>query len=518
MINRRHNEVGEASVTYAGMTIVVAVLILGIVGTVHSGGVAIGQSLVCKVGEAIHGGNNGSFSCGSPSAHSSKKSPRGSPNDGMPESCTVSKSTDSSSMYTTFAIVKTGGGLAIVKQTEKYIDPSSGKIKTRYSVTAIDSKTLGLEGGIGVKGEINNNGLGADLSGEAGFELNAGDTWDFESEKEMNKFLDSYTSYKARKDAAESLPWGGESAWRAMHHETFKPPRQPDHQYTTGKGQANLNFVAGLRAGKDDKKKKEKSDNLDIGLSVEAKLDESYSRTHDNRKGHKGEYTDTYTYSSSLNGQNSTSFSGVSGSGNVEGAMEITYSKEKKMTEIKFTQTTDADVTWTTTNEVGVNGSSNDSKNKTSGNKDEGKASPKATSTLGNSNKKSHVTTTTLKVTDENRDIVTKWLQRATSGSPSQSKGQVAFTLPSNIMNPDQPSSSDPFQQLLYEQATNSESTYDNTEKKFSLKAQASLGLKIGVSFEQSHTESTINQQTYLGQKPHDGAIRPRKITDWCKR
>ena len=92
MINRRHNEVGEASVTYAGMTIVVAVLILGIVGTVHSGGVAIGQSLVCKVGEAIHGGNNGSFSCGSPSAHSSKKSPKGSPNDGMPESCTVSRS------------------------------------------------------------------------------------------------------------------------------------------------------------------------------------------------------------------------------------------------------------------------------------------------------------------------------------------------------------------------------------------------------------------------------------------
>lgn len=515
MINRHHNEVGETSVTYAGMTIVVAVLILGIVGTVHSGGVAIGQSLVCKVGEAIHGGNNGSFSCGSPSAHSSKKSPKGPPNEGMPESCTVSKSTDSSSTYTTFAIVKTGGGLAIVKQTEKYIDPSSGKIKTRYSLTAIDSKYVGLDGGLGTKGEVNNSGLGADLSAEAGFELSMGDTWDFESEKEMNKYLDAYTSYMARKSAADSLPWGGESAWRAMHHETFKPPRQPDHDSVETKTQASLNLDAGLRAGKDDKKKNEESINLNTGLAAEVKLDDSYSRTHDNRKGHKGEYTDTYTYSKSLNGQANAAFFGVSGNGNIEGAMEITYNKGKQMTEIKFTQTTDADVTWNATNGP-VDGSGNDSENKTSDNKNKEKASPRASVTQGSSNKKSHITTTTLKVTDENRDIVTKWLRRAANVSPTN--GKNTFAIPSNVMNPDQPSPSDPFQQLLYEQATNSKSTYDNTEKKFSLKAQASLGLKIGVSFEHSHTESTINQQTYLGQKPHNGAIRPRKITDWCKK
>jgi hypothetical protein len=100
--------------------------------------------------------------------------------------------------------------------------------------------------------------------------------------------------------------------------------------------------------------------------------------------------------------------------------MSTTYDKNGKLTEITFTQQTSGDVTWNTTNgPVKGNGDATGS----------GSAS--------STDKKTHVTTTKLKVTDENRAIVNEWLSRAYVTDPHS--GTTTLTIPPNVLNPDSP-------------------------------------------------------------------------------
>ena len=129
--------------------------------------------------------------------------------------------------------------------------------------------------------------------------------------------------------------------------------------------------------------------------------------------------------------------------------------------------------------------------------------------------KKTHVTTTTLTVTDENRAIVNEWLSKAYVTDPRS--GNTTLVLPPNVLAPDSPVPSDPMQQLLYEQAVTTDATYNTDEDAASIGGEIALGLKLGGEINAGSEESKIEKQTYLGTPPSSGANRPRKVLEWCK-
>ena len=76
-----------------------------------------------------------------------------------PDSCTTSTEKLSGAGYVKIGFVKFGESFGLVKQEEKYIDPDTGEVKTRYSVVATDGSYLGAEVGVGTNGEVNGSGL-----------------------------------------------------------------------------------------------------------------------------------------------------------------------------------------------------------------------------------------------------------------------------------------------------------------------------------------------------------------------
>ena len=121
-----------------------------------------------------------------------------------PDSCTTSTKTTHSGGHVKIGFVKFGSSFALAEQEEKYVDPKTGEVKTRYSVVATDGATLAGVAGVGTNGEVNGSGLGADLSAEAGFDVKAGDTWEFNSKEEMEAFVKHYKDYRFQQEQLSS--------------------------------------------------------------------------------------------------------------------------------------------------------------------------------------------------------------------------------------------------------------------------------------------------------------------------
>ena len=459
----------------------------------------VGQRVICTINSAVSQvGGGPSLSCGSTATTPDfQVQPAKAKSDSKePDSCTTSTKTEYSGGDVKIGFIKFGNSFALAEQEEKYVDPKTGEVKTRYSVVATDGTTLGGDVGIGTKGEVNGSGLGADLSAEAGFDVKAGDTWEFSSKKEMEAFVNHYESYRIQRQQFSSDNSQSYAIYLALTGGFIDPPRKADKSSLTGGISLKAKADAGLRAGKDGNGKK--SVNLNTGIYVKPQADQNYTRQNDNRKGHEGEHTDTVKYSGSISGGANAVFWGLSGTGSYEGGMSTTYDKNGKLTEITFTQQTSGDVTWNTTNgPVKGNGDATSS----------GSAS--------STDKKTHVTTTKLKVTDENRAIVNEWLSQAYVTDPRS--GTTTLTIPPNVLNPDSPVPSDPMQQLLYDQAVSTDAIYNVDGNEISIGGEIALGLKVGGEIKVGDEKSKIDQQTYLGSPTSSGGNRARKVVDWCK-
>lgn len=490
------NDLGQTTVHYAGVGLLVVTLIALVLASITTD---IGQRVICTINSAVSQvGGGSSLSCGSTATTPDfQVQPAKAKSDSKePDSCTTSTKKEHRGSHVTIGFVKFGSSFGFAKQEEKYVDPKTGKVKKRYSVVATDDTELAGVAGVGTNGEVNGKGLGADLSAEAGFNTQKGDTWEFNSEAEMEAFIAHYRDYRAQQDTLKMRP---DSIYYALSlswsDKWVDPPRKADKSSLSEGISKKIKTDAGLRAGKDGNGKK--SVNLNTGVYVKAQSDSNYTRQNDNRKDHKGEHTETVAYSGSIGGGADAVFAGVSGTGRYEGGFSTTYDKNGKLTEISFTQKTSGDVTWNMTNGP-VSGNGN-----TTGSGD-------ASSTA----EKAHVTTTTLKVTDENRAIVNEWLSKAYVTDPRT--GGTTLVLPPNILAPDSPVPGDPMQQLLYEQAISTDSTYDTTEDAASIGGEIELGLKLGGEINAGSEESKIKEQTYLGAPPSSGASRPKKVLEWC--
>lgn len=488
-------DLGQTTVHYAGVGLLVVTLIALVLASTTTD---VGQRFICTINSAVSQvGGGPSLSCSSTATTPDLQvqAAKAKSDSKEPDSCTTSTKSTHSGGHVKIGFVKFGSSFALAEQEEKYVDPKTGEVKTRYSVVATDGATLAGVVGIGTGGEVNGSGLGADLSAEAGFDVKAGDTWEFNSKDEMEAFVKHYKDYRFQQEQLSS----GDLSYMIYLTITdgyLDAPRKADKSSISGGISTKVKADAGLRAGTDGGGKK--SVNLNAGIYAKAQADKNYNTQKDNRKGHEGEHTDTVKYSGSISGGPNAVFWGVSGTGTYEGGVSTTYDKNGKITEITFTQQTSGDVTWNTTNgPVKGNGDTTGS----------GSAST--------TNKNTHVTTTKLKVTDDNRAIVNEWLSHAYVTDPRS--GETTLTIPPNVLNPDSPVPGDSMQQLLYEQAISTESVYDVDGNEISVGGEIALGLKVGGEVSAGDEKSKINQQTYLGSPASSGGNRARKVVDWCK-
>jgi hypothetical protein len=114
------------------------------------------------------------------------------------------------------------------------------------------------------------------------------------------------------------------------------------------------------------------------------------------------------------------------------------------------------------------------------------------------------VVTTTLdvtKLTDSEKSIVAQWVA-------DQVRPEVGIAFGSDVIIPTSPSS-DPFQNIMYNNAITSIVDYDKVSDKTSFEASIKLGWKFGIAFSMEDSQTTATSVEYLGLP--DG-VNPRPV------
>ena len=233
-ISRKECEIGATLVEFAGMAIVVAILIGGALAVAPSHGRDISCSVLSKISEAIGGGG---LQCGvaDNNAQFDKHKPT--------EPCTTNQRTRSSNGSVSVAFVDVGNNKRIV--TEKL---SNG----HYRITDMNESKGGVGVGVGAGVELyNDNGsYGASLGASAGGNISRGKglTYEVKSEKEKNE-LEAHIRRKQSLPVVGSLGIVSGSMLDKMRG--YNPPKPSEFQIQFGaEGSASASAVGGFRGAK----------------------------------------------------------------------------------------------------------------------------------------------------------------------------------------------------------------------------------------------------------------------------
>lgn len=494
IIGVRRGDSGAGAAVYAGVIVVVVIL----VGVLALGMTPVGQSLasgirdeICSIFGASCGDGDSAEQGGSETVDALR-----------PGECMVSSHEDSSSSYVKIGFVKIGGSFGFITQREQYYDPETGEIRNRYNVIATDGASLGVEGGVGAKGNIGNVGVGADLSAEAGVDIKGGDTWKFDSEEDMSAFIAQYNEYRTQNQILVSPGGGGYALYLALTDGFVSPPRAPDSRSVTLDQEVALSGEAGVRARRKNGAASKGDVDPNLGVDVGASANRTWVRTDDLRPEHVAEYSLTMAYSGKISGGANVVFAGVGGEGSYEGELTFAYTTgddgEPVLVGVTFNQVTYGDLTWSV---------SNGPVNKLGG--------ANVTGTAEDADRQPHVTQTSLEVTDANRAVVEQWISDSVFINPA---GGAAVVLPPpNVLNPAAPYPSDPMAQLLYEEATSTDTTYNVTGDDFSLGGEVALGVKLGGGISEANSDQSVAESTYLGSPSKPGAPRLRESNLVCQ-
>lgn len=342
-------------------------------------------------------------------------------------------------------------------------------------VTATDGAGIGAGGSVssstfdaGKLGDGDNAGLDIDLGG--GVKFSYGDTWVFDDRdqwEEMEEQLDDYLLQQ------EMLKHEG-GVWAAKSMGWKEQPKDPEVSYVRTELELSLEAALGLRDPLGPAGPKGEQEFLDpnVGLTLEAKAGGAVivETNHDT-----GDQSWTYEVSGSAAAGAEVVVGQGSVQGAVKGAFTVTRGEDGDVTQLVFQST----------REVGVSGGlGNDTFDQAGG-------------STGRTETDSYVTTTTLDVTDENRDLVDTWLAERNDAG-------VALTLPFGAMEPRDPSD-DPFLQLMYEEATMSQLTYHNVKDKTEFEAAIKKGWEFGFAVSAENATASLTDANFLGAPGQDG-------------
>lgn len=453
-------ERGAGTVENLGVVMVAAILVLALVAGFASFRYADQiAAAFCRVVAAIEGGSGAS--CGTAPL------PAGEPTDEdfQPPMCLLNETSESYSSEIKIAFVTVGENSGFIVQ--QYGE--DGPVK----LTVTDGGSLGAEGGIGAKFNIGNLGsetkAGADVDFGGGLTFGYGDTWEFESQAEYEEMREQLDTYLIQQEQLKHE--GGALAIKASGG-FVDAPQDPAVSFTTMGLEAGVDAGIGLAEPTGRTDDQGEAEYLDPNVGAFLSLDGS-GEVITETNYETGEVS--YTYQLTGGGELGAQMVAGEGSGELEGtgAFKVTRDSAGEVTGIEF-KTVGAG-SW-----GGRLG--NDTFDQASGG-------------AGTADGSSTMTTTRLEVDDDNRDVVDSWL--ADRGD--------ALRVPLSAVVPDQPSD-DPFEQLLYEQATMSQVEYENIRDGFAFGGAVKLGLGLGFSISAEEATATAADAWFLGAPGTDGA------------
>lgn len=463
-------ERGAATLEQLGTTVIVALLVAAAVLGFTTYGPRIEQAL-CRLATGI---GVAAGSCdGAPPVTAAEDGPTDA--DFLPPVCMLQESSTKTTSEITIGFVTIGEDAGFVVQRS-----SDGTVQ----VTATDGAGLGLEGGVGGNIGGEDSGIGADVSFGGGVTFSVGDTWVFEDEQQwldMKQDLDDYLLQQVQiQNAGEGAV--GLHLYLALTDGYLDPPRAAEQTTTTMKLDASVEGQLGLRdtiPGQDGAQGLELDPN--IGAYAEGQLAEDVVVTRNSRTG---EESRTYSFTMGGEAGGNAVLLDAGAAGEVKGAYKVTRDAEGVVTSVEFMRESQGGLSL----EMG-----GQTPGENSG----------SVGLTGDENQRT-VLTTTIDVTDDNRDVVEGWLD----ASHTAALGGGGVLIAPNLFDPSRPAPGDPFAQLLYEEALHSRQVYDNVADGWSFGVEFALGLKVGASLGSEESTATIAEAGFMGAPAQDG-VRP---------
>lgn len=474
MIKARRPERGVTTLEYVGAIVIAAALVVAISLVIlkdNRVGVA-----VCK---AVHSITRTGGQCG-PGSQSAPVTDQ----DFQPDKCKVGETGATYNAKVKILFIQFGS--------------DGGFVETRFSdgtvqLTATDGRSLGAAGGVGADVSFGKLTGGAKVDFGGGLQFDYGSTWTFpgkNGQQDADAFRSDLNTYLIQQQAMQE---GGNCLTMCVD------VRRPDVNVATTKLTGDLSGTLGINLS--NKSGNPPPDTSDPGetlpaAQVVAKISggSTWAVRTDNNTGDQT-YSTTLSLSGSTTSQLFTKTWGTSDATDV--TMSVTKNSDGKITGISFVSTAKG---------AAKNGG------KASGSSDASDGSTKGGSVSADQDRsRATVITTALQISPDDADA-----QRTASNWLAGTGGDFSWpgAITAGTIDPSLGSTTDPFQQLMHDQAKVSAITYDNVKDAYAFGANVKIGVALGFDFSLENSESDAIDASYLGAPDADGRRSPIAYTD----
>lgn len=460
---------GAATLEYAAAIAIAASLIVAVVAATSGARLdLVVTRAFCLVKAAL--GEGGACAATPP------QPPPGEPVlDPKPKRCKVTEHSEKVNSEIKIAFIKLGENAGFVETTY-----SDGTV----TYTATDGAEIGVTGGFGTKLDIGKVERGAQVDFGGGVKFDYGSTWTFADAAEAQAMRDQLDQYLIEQEMLKQdamAYW-----WYTVFNDEAEPPKPPSQHVSTIETTVDVTGKLGLSLPFGNNSDSESAvPNLTLA-EAGLKFGETgkWTKIYDTATG-STTWTTTGEAFSQANGQAGPLAGELR---NIYGSsMAITQDKDGNITKVALVTTREGKATTT------VNSGQSD----LGGNASDTSGASEVT-----------VTTTTLEVTtEEQRTLVSSWLA-AQDASPDGAVSPETFY-------PDRLVPGDPFQNLMYTNATVSNVEYSNVTDKSGFAAEVKLGVALGVDFSLETTDSQATDATYL-DVPGSNGTRPPVTFSEC--
>ncbi len=442
--------------------VVIASILMGVRGADIA---AYTQQVICTFKAAVEGGG----SCGGTDGQQPPTTQP--PFDPKPKKCKLGDRSEKVTSVVKIAFFEFGENAGFVETTY-----SDGTV----TYTATDGANVGLTTGVGGKLELGALEAGAKVDFGGGFTVDYGSTWVFKDADEATAMRDQLDKYLMEQEMIRHDDTGGYSLGILLSGGFTDPPKPPSQHVTSFEVSADVGGKVGLSLPFENKSSGSKTEDTGpkLGLAdagVKFGGSNKWTQISDDVTGNT-----TWTTTGETFGQAGGTLGPVSGElkGVLGTSMAITRDAEGEIVRVGLVTTREGKATGTVNSgQPNLGGSASQS----------------------GSGGSLTVTTTSLDVTtSEQRNLVQSWLAGQEAG------GAVS----AGTLYPDRLIDGDPFQNLMYTNATVSNVEYSNVSDKTGFAAEVKVGVAFGVDFSLETSETKAQAAAYLGAPGTDG-IRP---------
>jgi len=461
---------GAAILEVAAAWGIAAMVILAVVVAVRGADIgAFTSRVLCTVKSSVDAGGG---SCAGSTG--GEQTPPPETFDPKPTKCKISERSEKVSSEIKIAFIKFGENAGFVQTTY-----SDGTV----TYTATNGASLGATGGFGGKLEIGELERGAKVDFGGGFKVDYGSTWVFKDQAEADSMKDQLDEYLLQQEMLRHDTYGGYAIGTWITGGFVDPPKPPSQNVTSFTVEGDVSGQVGLSLPFDPADKNLPDDqksgvpNLKLAeAGIKFGGSQKWTQISDADSGNTTWTTtgETFIEGSAALGPLAGELKGVQGS-----SLAITRNDKGEIVKVALV----------TTREGKATGSVNSGQPDLGGNASQSGSASSLT-----------VTTASLDVTTAaQRDLVNQWLAAQATGEGAVSP---------ETYRPDRLVAGDPFQNLMYTNATVSNVEYSNVTDKAGFALEVKVGVAFGVDFNLETTDSRATAATYLGVPGADG-VRP---------